>query len=115
MWEVALLVRERESDLDDLEEVDITPHGLVVVVRRRLEAPYRSRHDSWKLGVLYTHGASALLLREQQRRSPDHADERELVHQVPDDRHFGVEVVPPYVDDLGSRHLVELLELGGGV
>ena len=53
MWEVALLVRERESDLDDLEEVDITPHGLVVVVRRRFECPYWTRDDSRELRVLY--------------------------------------------------------------
>ncbi len=49
---VAVFVGKGESNLDDLEQVHVTAHGLIVVVRRRLEAAYWTRYDSRKLGVL---------------------------------------------------------------
>lgn len=49
---IALLVAERDTQLDDLEHVDITSHGLEVVIRAGLEAAYRSRDDSREFGVL---------------------------------------------------------------
>ncbi len=50
--EVAVLVREGDADLYDLEQVDVAAHGLVVVVRRRLEAAYRAGDDAGEFGVL---------------------------------------------------------------
>ena len=35
--EVSLLVRESQPDLDRFEQVDVTPHRLVMVIRRGLE------------------------------------------------------------------------------
>lgn len=52
LWEVSLLIRQSKPDLDNLEQVDVTPHGLVMIVRRRLERAYRPCDDSRKLRVL---------------------------------------------------------------
>ena len=49
---VAVLVGKGESNLDDLEQVHVTAHRLIVVVRRRLEAAYRTRDDARELGIL---------------------------------------------------------------
>jgi hypothetical protein len=49
---VPILVRKGESNLDDLEQVHVTAHRLIVVVRRRLEAAYWTRDDARELGVL---------------------------------------------------------------
>ena len=51
-WHVPLRVRERDANLDDLEQVDVTAHRLVVVLRRRLPLPYRARNDAGEFGVL---------------------------------------------------------------
>ena len=103
MWEVALLVRERESDLDDLEEVDITPHGLVVVVRRRFECPYWTRDDSREFRVLNAEQEHSNM-RERAARDggqwetwSDHCDVGVLLDEVSDVRHLGLEVWCPYV------------------
>lgn len=52
LWVVPVLVRDGEADLDDLQQVDVTPHGLVVVVGGGLERPYWPGYDARKLGVL---------------------------------------------------------------
>jgi hypothetical protein len=52
LWVVAVFVGKGESNLDDLEQVHVTAHGLIVVVRRCLEAAYWTRDDTRKLGVL---------------------------------------------------------------
>ena len=49
---VAVLVGKGESNLDDLEQVHVTAHRLIVVVRRCLEAAYWTRDDARELGVL---------------------------------------------------------------
>jgi hypothetical protein len=49
---VAVFVGKGESNLDDLEQVHVTAHGLIVVVRRCLEAAYWTRDDTRELGVL---------------------------------------------------------------
>jgi hypothetical protein len=49
---VALLIAERDAQLDHLEHVDITPHRLVVVVGPSLELPDRPRDNAGKLCVL---------------------------------------------------------------
>lgn len=51
-WKVAILVRERDADLNDLEKVDIAAHCLVVVVGRSLEVSYWARYNTRKLGIL---------------------------------------------------------------
>jgi hypothetical protein len=49
---VALFVRERQSELNNLEEVDVTPHGLKVIIRARTECSYRTSDDTRELGIL---------------------------------------------------------------
>jgi hypothetical protein len=49
---VAVLVGKRKSDLDDLEEVHVTAHCLVVVVRRGFESAYWTCDNARELGVL---------------------------------------------------------------
>jgi hypothetical protein len=49
---VAVFVGKGESNLDDLEQVHVTAHGLIVVVRGCFEAAYWTRDDTRKLGVL---------------------------------------------------------------
>ena len=49
---VPILVRDGQADLDDLQQVDVTPHGLVMVVGGGLERPYWPSYDARKLGVL---------------------------------------------------------------
>ena len=52
LWVVPVLVRDGEADLDDLQQVDVTPHGLVVVVGGGLERPYWPSYNTWKFCVL---------------------------------------------------------------
>ena len=56
---VAVLVCQRKADLDDLEEVDITSHRLVVVVGRRLEGTDRTRDNTRELSVLVCNQSAA--------------------------------------------------------
>lgn len=49
---VPIFVRKGNPHLDDLKKVDIAPHSLIMVVRRRLERANRSRYDAWKFGIL---------------------------------------------------------------
>jgi hypothetical protein len=49
---VAVFVGKGESNLDDLEQVHVTAHRLIVVVRRCLEAAYWTRDDAGELCVL---------------------------------------------------------------
>ena len=52
LWEVAILSRQSNTDLDDLQEVHITPHGLVMIVGGCLEGSNRSRDHPRELCVL---------------------------------------------------------------
>lgn len=54
LWQVPVLVCESEPHLNDLEQVDITPHGLVMVVGRRLERAYRPCYNTREFGILGT-------------------------------------------------------------
>lgn len=49
---VPILIRQGEPDLNDLEQVDIASHRLVMVVRGCLEGAYWTSHNAWKFGVL---------------------------------------------------------------
>lgn len=49
---VALLIRQSDSNLNNLEKVDIAAHGLVVIVRRCLKVAYWTRHYPRKLCIL---------------------------------------------------------------
>lgn len=49
---ISVFVRECESDLDDLEQVNVAPHGLIVVIRGCLEGADWSRDNTRELGVL---------------------------------------------------------------
>ena len=49
---VPVLIRERQTDLYDTQEIDVTPHRLVVVVARRPEDAYGPRDDTRELCVL---------------------------------------------------------------
>lgn len=45
--EISVLVAQCYSELNDLEQVGVTPHGLVPKLRQRLEVPYGSGDCSW--------------------------------------------------------------------
>jgi len=51
-WKGASLIGEGEAELDDLEEVDVTPQGLVVELLTRSEFSDRPRNNARKLCVL---------------------------------------------------------------
>jgi len=58
---VSLLVCKCDPDLNEFQEVDITSHGLVVVIRRGLESTDRPRNNSWELSILHSkYGSMAL-------------------------------------------------------
>ena len=52
LWEVPFLVRESQPDLVRLEQVDVAPHRLVMVIRRGLERADWASDDAWKLRIL---------------------------------------------------------------
>ena len=52
---VAVLVGEREADLDDLEKVDVAAQQLVLVVGGAAKLADRARHHARKLRVLQRH------------------------------------------------------------
>lgn len=52
--QVPIRVAERQPNLDDLKQVDVTSHRLVVVVRGCTKSAYWSRHDTGELCVLRT-------------------------------------------------------------
>lgn len=54
LWQVPVLVCEGEPHLNNLEQVDVTPHGLVMVVGRRLERAYRPCYNTGEFGILGT-------------------------------------------------------------
>jgi len=49
---VPLLVRESQPNLDRLEQVDVAPHRLVMVIRRGLERTDWTSNDARKLRIL---------------------------------------------------------------
>ncbi len=49
---IAVLVAERDAQLDELEQIDVASQCLVVVVRRAFECAYWPRDDTGELGVL---------------------------------------------------------------
>jgi hypothetical protein len=50
--QLAVLVRKGDTELNDPEQVDVTPEGLVVVVARATEGSDRTGDDARELGVL---------------------------------------------------------------
>lgn len=49
---VSLLVCERDADLNDLEQINITSHRLVVVIGGCLESSYWASHNSREFRIL---------------------------------------------------------------
>lgn len=92
--EVAVFVGERQSELDDLEQVDIDLEGLVVVVRA---VRFRNwlGHDPGKFRV--------------------HRHVVVLFDDLPDHRHFLLDVLGPHVPDLERLSLVLERVLGDRV
>lgn len=52
LWTIAILVRQCNTQLDDLEHVDITSHGLVMIVGAGFERANGSSYNAGELGVL---------------------------------------------------------------
>lgn len=51
-WVMTLLISQCDSHLDDLQKIDVAPHRLVMVFRRRLERTNRPRYDAREFGIL---------------------------------------------------------------
>jgi hypothetical protein len=47
-----MFIRDRYSQLNDFEHVDITSHCLIVVVCAGFERAYWACDDSWEFGIL---------------------------------------------------------------
>ena len=58
-WEVALLIRERQAQLDELQQVHVCPDGAVIEVACRPELADGAGDDARELGV---HGDEAVVL-----------------------------------------------------
>lgn len=52
LWVIPFLICQGKPDLNDLEEVDIAPHGLIMVVWRSLEGPNRSGNNAREFCIL---------------------------------------------------------------
>ena len=52
LGDLTVLVDKSDPELDKLEDIDITAHRLVVIVRRRFELANWARYDGWKLAIL---------------------------------------------------------------
>lgn len=55
--ELAVLVAQGQTELNDPEQVDVTPEGLVVVIARPAKRADRPRDNTGKLGVLSVQNA----------------------------------------------------------
>jgi hypothetical protein len=51
-WTIPMFIRNRYSQLDNLEHIDITSHGLIMVIRPCLETSYWTCYYSWKFCIL---------------------------------------------------------------
>lgn len=47
-----VLIRKRDPDLDDFQQIDVTPHRLIMVIRGRLERANWASDDSGKFCIL---------------------------------------------------------------
>jgi hypothetical protein len=52
LWTLTILVRQGDPHLDDLQEIDITSHRLIMVLRGGFERANGSRYDAREFGVL---------------------------------------------------------------
>lgn len=113
--EFSALVGEGEAELDDAEEVDVAPKGLVVVVGRAAEGADRAGDDSRELGVL--EGGGGALGEQGGGGRPEsgtkgeegggrayHGYEGVFIDRSPDVGHLLVEVVGPYFSDSRTPH-----------
>lgn len=66
LGKVSFLIREGQPDLDRLEQVDVAPHRLVMVVRRGLERPDWSGNDARKFRILLHADTRVLATRAMQ-------------------------------------------------
>jgi hypothetical protein len=110
---VAVFVGKGEANLDDLEQVHVTAHRLIVVVWRRLEAAYWTRDDTGELGVLDGSMGGVRLVRGGDRvfraGGTYQSDERIIVYEIPYVPHFEVEIGRPYLPY--GRHIAESFQL----
>ena len=90
--EITLIVGEGETQLDELEEVDVGFEGLVVELGGGLEIPHGAEDNSGEFGV--------------------HGNVGEIIYYLADERDFFFQVVVPHFSDLdqvsallGSRHV----------
>jgi hypothetical protein len=60
LGEVSFLVGESQSNLDRLEQVDVAPHRLVMIIRRGLERADWTSNDARKLRILLHANARVL-------------------------------------------------------
>ena len=51
-WQISLIVKERQTNLDDLQQIHVATQHLVLVLRRCLEIPNRPRYHTRKFCVL---------------------------------------------------------------
>lgn len=54
LWWCPVLIREGKTDLNNLEQIDVTAHCLVMIIRRGLERAYGACHYTRKFGILST-------------------------------------------------------------
>ena len=112
LWVVPILVRKRKANLNRFEQVNVTSHGLVVIVGRRLERAYWARHDPRKFGILRS---SMSRLRALHCTVAYHGDYRVFLNQLPYHSHLIFKIIRPYL--LYWRHACTVLlrrARGGG-
>ena len=83
---VSVFVGQCDADLYYLEQVDVTSHSLVVVVRGRLKRSNRTRDDARKLGIL--RGYKSLGFEGRRRMDRDHCNIGILVDEISYVSHF---------------------------
>jgi len=52
LWHIAILVREGDTKLDHLQKINITPEGLILVIRRCAKRAYRITVERSALSTL---------------------------------------------------------------
>ena len=81
-----ILITQCESELNDLQEVDVATQGLIMIIRRGFESADRSSNDPREFGI--------------------HSDVWIILYKVPDDSHFTVQIISPNIADLEPVHLI---------
>ena len=106
--EVSLLVCKGQPNLDRLEEVDVAPHRLVMVIRRGLERADWAGNNARKFRILLY--ANTRVLGQSPRGGCEvyHCDVRIFFDEIADDSHLRLEVWGPHFLYPRHRSLSEL-------